>query len=185
MNLQEFQSKLLGFIKSTYEPTPQDPAYLRQLRTSKELDLVKEICIWWRCFQIESYCPLTSGWLKRRGVFEIWVQQYYQNTNVPPYIELAGISFLGYVQFHITDPVTYSIAAFEQAIIQVKRGDLREHSISWDCDPYAILDSLLHKVPYERETAEQRYKVTVAHGIPGLFSVTSIPSTPSISSTPS
>lgn len=171
MNLQEFQSKMLGLIKSTYEPVAGDIAYLRDLRTSKELDLVKEICIWWRCFQIENYCPLTSSWLKRRGVFEVWVEQYYQNTNVPPYIELAGISFLGYVQFHITDPATWSIAAFEQAIIQVKRGDLREHSISWDRDPYSVLNSLLHNIPYEETCHEKQYKVIVSHTIPDLFSV--------------
>jgi len=171
MDLQEFQGKLLGLIKSTYEPVAQDGAYLRELRTSRELGLVKEISIWWRCYQVENYCPLTAAWLKYQDVFETTVEQYYQSTNVPAYIEQAGMAFLGYVLSVLADPLAHSVAAFERALIHVKRGDRCEHIVFWDGDPYAVLSLLLHKIPYEQAAARGRYQVTVSHTIPGMFSV--------------
>ncbi|MCS3798489.1 hypothetical protein GGD38_003859 [Chitinophagaceae bacterium OAS944] len=162
---------MLGLIKSTYEPCEQDSVYLRELRTSRELCLVKEICIWWRCFQIENYCPLTSEWLKQQNLLEHCIEEYYQNTNVPSYIEQAGIAFLEYILSHIADSVAHSIAAFERAMIQVKRGDLREYIISWDYEPYAVLSGILYKTPYDQVNAKGQYKVAVSYNIPGLFNV--------------
>lgn len=165
---------MLGLIKSTYEPDEQDAVYLRELRTSRELSLVKEICIWWRCFQIENYCPLTSGWLKQQNLFESCVEEYYQNMNVPSYIEQAGMVFLGYVLSHIADLLAHSIAAFERAMIQVKRGNMDEYIISWDYEPYAILYSLLYKIPYDKANTQGKYQVLVSYNIPNLFSVVKI-----------
>jgi hypothetical protein len=171
MQIQELQTKLLGLLKSTYEPVHQDGAYLNALRTSPQLQMMKEICLWWRCLQIEKYCPLTSAWLRQQDQFTFAVEAFYKSTNVPAYIEQSGMAFLEYMLERETASMTQAIAAFEQAIIRIKRRDTRRFVVNWDHEPYALLSCLLQKVPYEVPPAKERYEITVALELPGMFSV--------------
>ncbi len=134
------QLAVLALIKRRPADLGGDP-WLEKLASSPELDLVREIALWWRRFQIESLCRYTSRLLKRRGCFEQVVEKYFEANATSPYIEQAGPAFLDSLRAH-PDPLVCSVAQFELACIGLREPNPPHFRIVWDRDPNLALAAL-------------------------------------------
>jgi hypothetical protein len=169
-SLAEHQRKLLGMIKGTYSPASQDEPYLHQVAGSSQLALVREIATWWRIFDIERYCVLTSRYLKMRGIYEDTVDTFVRNHAISPFINELGEAFLVDMG-QSEDSALSALARFELRLVQVKRGDAGEYQIEWDLDPVAVLNHVIKGDPMDLEQAQGRYHTVVSASLPGLFAV--------------
>ena len=113
--LERQQRGLLDLIKNRGVP-PEDP-YLRQVANSRELEMVREIAIWWRAFQIEDQCRFTSRLLKRCECFEDVVVTYFNNHRTSPFIEELSQDFLNSLVDH-PDWLIRAVPQFELALFE-------------------------------------------------------------------
>lgn len=173
MDLAAHQRKLLGLIKSTYQGADDDDPYIRAVADSEHLRLVREIADWWRIFNLEQYCVLTSRLLKRKGLFEETVHAFSGKSGLSPYIERLGAGFLEEMSRH-HDSLVASVARFELALIRIKRGDVGRYVVNWRHAPHIILDSLIRGSPYSEKEAEGLYQTVVSIDLPGLFQIVEI-----------
>jgi hypothetical protein len=170
MDLVDHQRKLLGMIKGTYQPTEEDEPYLQTLNDSDNLDLVREIATWWRIFDLERYCILTSRLLKQRGTYESTVDRFVKTHAISPFINELGEAFMQDLSGS-DDSLLAEVAAFELALTRVKRGDKSNHIINWEHNPAIVLSSLANEIPIEAEIPGGHYRVTVSAGLQGMFSI--------------
>ena len=170
MDLSEHQRKLLGMIKGTYHPTGADEPYLQALTGSDSLSLVREIATWWRIYDLERYCALTSRLLKQRRVYETTVDRFVKTHAISPYINELGEAFLQDLS-DSEDGLLAELAAFELALTRVKRGSPNTYTLLWQHDPTALLTSLVNETPVQDGAPQGDYRVTVSAGLPGMFSI--------------
>lgn len=171
MNLQHFQENIKGLLKETWLPTAVDDPYFKKIHQTRELAMVREIAIWWRAFQLENFCPITSRYLKRSQTFEALVAHYYQTHNVSPFIEEAGIDFLSFSLKSQSDKMLHAIAQFEQAMIKVRKGSSQTFQCLWDKNPYEVLAAIFEEKPLPEKEKNIRYEITIAATIPHYFQV--------------
>ena len=138
--LERQQLAVLALIKRRPVDLGGDP-WLEQLASSRELDLVREIALWWRRFQIESLCRYTSRLLKRLGCFEREVEKYFEANATSPFIEQIAPAFLESLRAH-PDPLLRSVAQFELACIRLREPSPQRFRIVWDRDPNLALAAL-------------------------------------------
>ena len=171
MDIRTLQTKIRDFLKMPVpSPAPDDPPYIHQLARSEELTLAREIAHWWRAYQIEQFCPLTATWLQLQDQLDEKVTRFYENTNVSAFIEQASADFLDFLPAD-ADSITRSIARFEKALIEVRRGEKKEYEIEWNMNPYMVLDALLERRKPDLETGQGRYVTAVSSQNPEFFNV--------------
>lgn len=167
MNLASYQKQILQLLKSTDPPLTED-SYLLQVYQSKELALVQEIVLWWRAYQLEQYCKLTTTLLKKQHQFEEQVTNFYRQQDVSSYIEQLSDTFLSFV-IQSDDGLLRSVASFEQALIRVKKGDTSVYEVNWPYEPYAVLGYLLHGTYPNWEQTAGNYQTFISHKLPHSF----------------
>ena len=137
--LERQQRGLLDLIKNRGVP-PEDP-YLRQVANSRELEMVREIAIWWRTFQIEDQCRFTSRLLKRCECFEDVVVTYFNNHRTSPFIEELSQDFLNSLVDH-PDWLIRAVSQFELALLKVRTGSAECFEVLWDRYPENVILAL-------------------------------------------
>ena len=175
MDLPTLQTKLLGLIKSTYEVADEDEAYIKAIAQSEHLRMVREIVLWWRAFGVGRFCPLTSMLLKQRALFDEAITEFVRKRSISPFVEKLGSTFLEDMSQH-RDTLVALLARFELALIKVKRGDPAEYIVDWNCDPNAVLRSVLNAESFDFEAARGLFRTTVSRHLPEMFAVLPLPS---------
>src|SRR5712692_2750089 len=138
MDLAKHQQALLSLITRGTDCGETDDPYIRSVAHCPQLELLREVVLWLREFDIDRTCVLTSGLLKRRGLFKQTVREFAARGLITPYPSELAEAFLEDTARH-PDHMVASTAQFELAVIKVKRGDTREYSVDWPCDPRPIL----------------------------------------------
>jgi hypothetical protein len=170
MNYAEHQRKLLAMIKGTYSTSTADDPYLRRVADSEGLAIAREVATFWRIYDMERYCVLTSRLLKARGVYEETVDAYVRTHALSAFINEVGESFLLSLA-EGADSMLAEVARFELALTRVKRGDPASYTLEWEHDPARVLACLVQEIPIEPVDAAGRARVVVSAGIPGGFRI--------------
>lgn len=170
MNTAAFQQTILEMIKQPTKTGAGDEPYFTALANSIELEITRDISVWWRCLQIEKYCVLSANYLKLKKCFDESVRGFYLKTNVSPYIEVAAIQFLSFYQ-NDEDTLLSSIAQFELNLIKLKRGEQFLQEVAWDYQPYMILEILLKGLPLDIEQHKGKFITLIGHEIEDYFRV--------------
>jgi hypothetical protein len=170
MNTKQHQQLILELIKEKETSSEADESYARHLKNSLELEVARDISIWWRSMQIERYCLITANYLKLTSQFNDVIKAFYRATNVSPYIERVGQSFLDYVQ-QSDDQLLATIANFEDKLKRVKKGDDGKYSIAWQHEPFAVLDLLIKGEPLELESIKGNYLTIIDLALENQFEV--------------
>lgn len=170
MDLATRQRQLLGLLKGNdYASFDGDP-YIRAIAQSKNLEVTREIIVWWRLSSLERYCVLTSKLLKQRKLFETLVQDFIGTQKISPFIEKLGRTFLESLREH-EDSLVASVAQFELALIKVKQGEPNTYVIDWFYEPYSVLNNILRGEPVNEEKDKVLYQTLVSPELPTLFQV--------------
>lgn len=177
--LAELQTKLLGLIKNSYVPEPDDENYFHQVAGSENLQLIKEITRWWRQNHLERYCFFTARFLKATGQMETTTASYYQSNNHSSFIEEIGPHFLKWLIGH-TIGLTSVIARFELGMMAINKDEIYEDDITWPCDPLPVIQALIQGNLSGESILSGRYRMTISDKIIGSFEVEEITSTESI-----
>jgi hypothetical protein len=170
MKTKQHQQLILELIKEKKTFTEADGPYVNHLKNSLELEVARDISIWWRSMQIERYCFITANYLKLTSQFNAVIKAFYRVTNVSPYIERVGQSFLDYLQ-QSDDELLATIANFEDKLKRVKKGDNGKYSIVWHYEPYAVLDLLIKGQPLELESIKGNYLTIIDAALENQFEV--------------
>ena len=93
MTQLEIQQRGLRDLIKGRNVTAADP-YLQKVAGSRELAMMREITLWWRAFQLSARCRFTSRLLKRLGLFEAVVADYFSSNATSPFAEELGRDFL-------------------------------------------------------------------------------------------
>lgn len=168
MKIQTYQENILALLKGNPLIASTEDDYFLKLKKSSSLRILKEIVIWWRLYQLEQYCPLTTTLLKKGGIFESTVNNFYEQYNVSSYIEELGLSFLDFL-IQIQSGDFKSIAAFESAMIQTKKGNKNVFLIEWENDPQEVLAFILYHQPMEKRMEQKKFITKVAAHLPSFF----------------
>lgn len=120
----------------------EENAYLRSVRDSSGLHVVREIVRWWRGFSVERTCPLTARMLHQVGRFDRRIEDFCQTRTFSAYIEELAKQFLSFIQ-ECEEPLAVSVAAFEQALLEIGRGHADERVVYWPRNPKPVLNALL------------------------------------------
>lgn len=170
MKTEIFQKNIKALIKEDKILETANSHYFHFLRNSASLNLIREIAVWWRAFQLEKYCPLTAGILKSADKYEQVVEKFYSKNNVSSFIEEAGNSFLQFVSENSDRKEIFSMASFELALFKVKNGDPNTYYINWEIDPYLLMHNILsgEKIP---ERNGEIYFTKISKDIKGYFEV--------------
>lgn len=171
MDTKTYQENILFMLKHPGILPDEADVYLKELKDSVELEVTRDISIWWRTVQIEKYCVLTSNYLKKKQCFDEEVRQFYLQTNVSPYIEVMAMQFYDYLLNTTTDDLLHSLAAFEKYLIKIKRGEVIEYEVQWQYEPYAILDMLLQNKDLKPEPFTGNYTTFMASYLEDHFEV--------------
>lgn len=170
MNTKQYQQLILALIKKQAPPNVEEEPYVQYLKTSIELEITRDVSIWWRSMQLERYCLLTANYLKLTSQFDELITAFYLRTNVSPYIERAGQSFLDFLQ-QADDKLLATIANFEDKLKQVKKGDTGNYSIYWNHEPFGILDALINGKPLALESIRGKYLTIINANLENQFEV--------------
>jgi hypothetical protein len=173
MTLATRQRQLLGLLKGNDDDSFESEPYIRAIAQSKNLEVTREIILWWRLSSLERYCVLTSQLLKQRKLFESLVQNWLSTHKISPFIEELGKAFLESLREH-EDSLVASVAQFELALIKVKKGDSNTYVIDWFYEPYSVLNNLLRGEPVNEKKEQVFYQTLVSRKFLNLFQVRTI-----------
>jgi hypothetical protein len=164
--LAEIQSGIRDLLKKRRTTRPDDP-YLRLVAESKGLAAIQGIALWWKAFQLESYCWCTGRLLKRLGMFEEAAQRFYFENAVSPFIEAAGDEFLRLLASH-ENPLITEVAEFERAVLRVKQGDPGEYCVTWDRNPEEVFRWLFHSGEFPAAESGIIYRMKISGSVANL-----------------
>lgn len=154
---------------------PQDDAYLQMISGSPQLQLVREIALWWRAKGLEEYCVLTTRLLKRLGAFDRLVAGFFGQFGAFPYVEEQAYRFLEFAGEDRTDlkipPLIASVAAFELALLRVKRGSVERYEVHWPCDPAPVIAALVNDEPLNLESSAGDFTTIISSTLPDCFEI--------------
>ena len=167
LSLAEHQHAMLDLLKGRPLP-PGDDAYLARIEGSPELDLLREVAVFWRMLAVESGCPWLAQLLKRRGELEREVEAFYRTEDVSPYAERATEQFVDRLSNN-ADPLIAHMAATEAALIRVRQGDAHPVALDWDRNPDRVFEALGSggELPPPEEGCV--YRLHIARDLPGLI----------------
>jgi hypothetical protein len=163
--LERQQRGLLNLIKNRGEP-PED-AYLRQVANSRGLEMVREIAVWWRAFQIEDQCRFTSRLLKRCECFEEVVVTYFNNHRTSPFIEELSQDFLRSLGDH-HDGLIRAVSEFELALLQVRVGSAECFEVLWDRNPENVILALEESSELPAPEIGCLYRMRIGRDLPRM-----------------
>jgi hypothetical protein len=170
MNQLEAQQRgLLDLIKGR-GPTPDDP-YLQMVEGSRELAMMREIAIWWRKYQLEAQCRLTSRLLKRLNCFEGLVTTYFNNHATSPFVEELSHGFLNFLNGH-DDGLVRTVARFEDALLQIRSGSAATFEVLWDRHPDHVFLALENGSELPAPENDCQYRMLLAADLPQMVSCT-------------
>ena len=180
MDLADHQRKLLGLLRSSYEPRPDDDPYIGGVAQSRDLDEARGNILLWRVYVLERTAPLTFGLLRQRGLLGGALELFIRRRNISPFRETQAPAFLEMLGKH-TDDLVASVARFELALSRVRRGDPGSYIVRWNVDPHAVLYGLAKGLPLESDMERGPYETFISREIPCLFQIVSLraPATPS------
>lgn len=172
MNLKAYQLNIRQLLKGERSPNFKEGSYFQALSQSDELAIVKEIALWWRAFQMEQNCPLSSGLLKQRQEYNQAIEAFYSNNNVSPYVEAAARQFLQFLEEWSKEDIVRIMITFEKAYINVKMGSNETYTFYWNTNPYDLLHYALGGAYITENTQDMlAYKCTISKDIKGFFNV--------------
>ena len=170
MDLATHQRKLLGLFKTTYQVCADDDAYIRRVAQSKDLAEGQRNISLWRIYVLERTCALTINLLRQRDLLTETLSSFIARNNISPFRETQAPAFLGEL-IHHQDHLIASVAQFELALMKVRQGDPCSYMVTWNVDPYSILNSLAKGIPLDCEVIEGTYRVVISRNIPGQFQI--------------
>lgn len=157
--LERQQRGLLDLVKGR-GASPQDP-YLKRVNGSRELAMVREIAIWWRTFQLESQCRLTSRLLKRLNCFDGLVAEYFNNNATSPFVEELSLGFLDFLMKH-DDELVRTVAQFERTVLLIRSGVGGVFEFIWDRHPDAVFLALANGSELPAPETDYFYRMRIA-----------------------
>jgi hypothetical protein len=169
MNIAQHQRDLFRLVTLGDDRIGADDPYIKAVAQSPQLEMLREVILSWREFDVERSCVLTSALLRRLGIFKELVREFASRGPISPFVEKLGEAFLEGVSAY-GNPVVASMARFELAILKVKHGDSSEYSVDWPCDPRPVLNG---------EAAGENggplgYRTVISVRIPGLVQLIEI-----------
>jgi hypothetical protein len=165
-SLEYHQKGLLDLIKGR-SPDKSDP-YLERVAHCRELAMLREIAVWWRKLHLASQCRFTARLLKRLGVFDTLVSQYFDDNATSPYIEELSLGFLSTLGTH-TDAMVRAVSQFEWAFHKVRARSVDLYEVCWDRHPAAFLCALAGDGELPAREDGVLYRMKIGGDIPGLF----------------
>ena len=159
------QRGLLDLLKKRGSP-PDDP-YLRHVQVSRELQVVREIAIWWRTFQLQVQCRFTARLLKRLGSFDAAVVAYFDNNATSPFAEELSRGFLSFLRSH-DDLLVSTVAQFEHALLQARAGLPGQFEIVWDRHPDQLFLALEKGCELPSPEAGCFYRMSIGRELPQM-----------------
>ena len=171
MKLENYQKKLAGLIRGTYDVAESDHVHLHAIADSINLRVTQEVVIEWRMLSIENYCRLTAGVLKQLDLFRDETEKFISTHGFSPYIEELGQSFLQAMEQQDIDLLA-SVAAFERAMIDVQQGTRDGVTVKWNYNPYEVLAALFEGSGLDELEAGEEYAAYISSELPKLFQVT-------------
>jgi len=175
MDLTTLQRQLRGLITSTSQVSAGDDPYIQAVAHSEHLQVVQDVIHWWRVYDVERSCVLTTTLLKQRGRWDETIGSFVRQRTSTPFIEQLGTMFLETLCGH-DDVLIASVAQFELALMNVKQGDAKDYLVAWAYEPYAVLASLLTDRPVDEVGARGAYRTIISRHLPQLFQVVSVQS---------
>jgi hypothetical protein len=169
MDLATHQRHMANLLQFSPAGAASNDDYVQRLAGSPGLALVREIILWWRLFDLETYCALTSAMLKERGIFEEEVRAFLCQTQFSRLRDKLRAAFLADMSGH-RDRLVAAVAQFELALIKVKDGDPAEYRVDWDCDPRPVIKSLLGRQALP-ELKAGPHRTLVSGNVPGFVRV--------------
>src|SRR5258708_16257406 len=108
--LAEYQRQIRDLLKNRTAGELNDP-HLEAVARSRELNLLRDIAVWWRELAVNEQCTWTTRLLKQQGTFHVLVESFYCEVKVSSYMERAGEQFLDWLSSH-EDPLVAALARF-------------------------------------------------------------------------
>src|SRR5262249_38617687 len=160
-----------GLLRSTDAGAEASDAYIRAVAQSPQLEVVREIVLQWRVYDVRRTCILTARLLDRRNLLGETVRAFARQRRISPFVDAFGGAFLEEMGRH-EDRVVAAVAWFELALLKVKRGDPGEYVVDWEEDPYGVLSDLLGEAPAdETRVRGGLHRTVISHKLPDLFAV--------------
>jgi len=169
MSLELYQRGLLELIKGR-GVVAEDP-YLCSVAASREIEILREIAVWWRVFQIEAQCHFTARLLKRLGCLHETVALYFATNRTSPFVEELSRDFLKWLRFH-DNPLVRTVAEFEWALLEVRGDSSETFQVLWDRHPDLFFKSLESGEEFPETETDCLYRMTLARELPGLVACT-------------
>jgi hypothetical protein len=152
--LEQQQRGLLALLKRRPVEVGADP-WLETVAASPALDMMQEIALWWRCYQISAACRFASRLLKQLGRFEDTVAQFFETRPTSAFTEELGRDFLGSLSAD-ADPLVREVAATELHLSTLDGAE-----VSWDRNPNAVFAALDRFEPVPPPEPDYAYTLRV------------------------
>jgi hypothetical protein len=162
-SLEQQQRGLLALIKHRNLETGD--AWLRQIAGSKQMEMLAEIALWWRLYQINEQCRYTARLLRRLGRYQETVKAFFERGVTSPYIEKLSRDFLLSLNTH-PDALIAAVAAFELACLEMPVSAKR-WQIVWDREPADVLVALDQETEIPAAEVGCHYLMHVGADVPG------------------
>ena len=166
LDLAALQTGLRGLIKRDGAP-PRAP-YLRLVEQSEELQIVRDIVLWWRLYGLGTTAPFTTALLRQRGTLETRISAFLARRVLSPFYEAQLQEFLDFIA--TGDDLERAVASYELALYRVQCGDPREYTVEWFQDPAEVLTAVVAGRPPE-SCRSGRYRTIVSSVIPNKFRI--------------
>jgi len=163
--LAEHQRAMLDLVKGRGAP-PADP-YLARVAASPELELLREIAVFWRMIAVEDVCASLARLLKALGTFQSRVENFYREEDVSTYTERAGEQFCLRLRDD-PDPLVRAMVEFELASMRLRTGDSGEFVVDWDRNPDAVFAALAAGGALPPAERSAIYRLHLSRALPGL-----------------
>jgi hypothetical protein len=159
------QRGVLALIKN--REIKERDAWINSIERSPQLEMLREIALWWRCFQLSAQCRFTTLLLRRMGCFEHTVASFFSGQGTSPYIEQLGRSFLVYVKNRSSGTI-YMIAAIELAFDALRSMEIESpiQEIVCDRNPDEVFAALIQGNSLPEADPEFRYRLFVGRELP-------------------
>lgn len=166
MDLAKQQRELRALIKQGPSAASGDP-YIDAVAGSAHLDVLREMILSWRRFDIERSCRLTATLLKQRGLFDEAVEHFTATADISPFVERLAEAFLEQTSRR-QDPLLAAVARLELYLTKVKSGDPGDYTVEWPTDPHVVLMQLANGKRLDNETTAVPHRMFISHRYSGL-----------------
>ena len=163
--LEREQRGILALLKGRGLAS-RDP-YRERISNSPRLEILREIAVRWRMYQVEAQCRYTSRLLKRQQRFEQVVGQHFISNATSPFLETFTLDFLRALGAD-ADVLVRELASSELAILIAHEGKQEAVEIHWDRNPDLVFSALEIHGPVPLPSAGEHFILRVGSEIRGL-----------------